>query len=162
GPLNHELAFNGAMTGDQSAAWLTWAGSNAATSLAVQSLYQMRWAQGTEIAAVTWSARPTMRSETPTILPALRSSDDDPSTIRAVMPLLDTPSAQAPLNLANLSQLYRYAILAQSLGLSISDLDSLIALTGINPFQLGATDPITDQTMRFVQAAQIVMASRFS
>jgi peptidoglycan hydrolase-like protein with peptidoglycan-binding domain len=162
---NQQMVFAGAMTDDQWTDLIGWAGSDSAKLLAVQNLFQMRWAPGTELAAVTASTPPTITGETPTILAALRISADDLNAIRAATNLMDAapPStAQTPLNLLNLSQLYRYAILAQCLGLAVTDLISLIALTGINPFQLASTDPVTDQTAQFVTTAQTVVASRFS
>jgi hypothetical protein len=162
---NHQMVFTGAMTDDQWTDLIGWAGSDSTKLLAVQNLYQMRWAKGTEVAAATASTPPTITGETPAILAALRISADDLNAIRVAANLVDaTPpsTAQTPLNLSNLSLLYRYAILAQSLGLAVSDFISLITLTGINPFQLASTDPITDQPMQFVKAAQTVAASRFS
>lgn len=155
---NQQIVFTGAMTDDQWKELIAWAGSDSAKLLAVQNLYQMRWAKGTELAGAAG-----ITSEAPSILAALRISADDLNNIRAAANLLDpTPATPAPVNLASLSQLYRYAILAQSLGLAISDLISLMALTDINPFQLATSDPITDQTTRFVKVAQTVQASRFS
>jgi len=162
---NHQMIFSGAMTDDQWASLISWAGSDPAKLLAVQNLYQMRWAQGTEVAAATAATPPTITGEMPTILAALRISADDLNAIRVATNLVDAQppaTAQTPLNLANLSQFCRFAILAQSLGWAITDLISLISLAGINPFQLAATNPITDQTAQFVQAAQTVLASRFS
>lgn len=73
-----------------------------------------------------------------------------------------TISTCPPLNIANLSKLYRYALLAQALNLSVSDLISLKTLTGINPFVAATADPVTDNTFQFVQAAQTVASSKFS
>jgi hypothetical protein len=67
-----------------------------------------------------------------------------------------------PLNIAHLSALYRYAVLAQALNLSVPNMISLKTLTGINPFIPAATDPVTNNTFQFVQAAQTVAASKFS
>ena len=101
-------------------------------SLGGENLYEMRWAQGTEIVSGA-----TITDNVASILAALRISADDLNAIRVAANLADT-AAKTPLNLANLSQLYRYAIFAQALGVSIPDLISLISLTGINPFQSGA------------------------
>jgi hypothetical protein len=162
---NHQLVFKGAISDEQWRDLMEWAGSDSTKSLAVQNLYQMRWAKGTEVAAAATNTPATVTDEMPTILAALRISADDLNAIRVATNLVDTPpptSTQTSLNLANLSQLYRYAILAQSLGLTINDLISLIALIGINPFKLASADPATYQTTRFVRAAQTVLASRFS
>ena len=69
---------------------------------------------------------------------------------------------QATLTVAHLSTLYRYALLAQALNLSVEDLISLKALTGINPFQASAPAPATNPLVQFVKAAQMVAASNFS
>jgi hypothetical protein len=103
----------------------------------------------------------TITDETPAILAALRISADDLNAIRTATGLVDTVT-KVPLNLANLSQLYRYATFARALGLQIRDLISVITLTGINPFALAPGDPLPRPTMRFVEAAQTVMASPFS
>lgn len=68
------------------------------------------------------------------------------------------------LTLSNLSLLYRYAILAQSLSLSIPDLITLKNLTGLQPFQPNpaAHNPQTEPLIQFVAAAQQVAASQFS
>lgn len=66
------------------------------------------------------------------------------------------------LTLASLSSLYRYTVLAKALSLSIADLISLKALTGINPFAFAAGDPVTNNAFQFVQAAENVASSKFS
>jgi Tc toxin complex TcA C-terminal TcB-binding domain/ABC toxin N-terminal region/Neuraminidase-like domain/PA14 domain len=161
---NQQMVFAGAMTDDQWADLISWAGADANKLLAVQNLYQMRWAKGTELSGVTSATPPTITAETPAILAALRISADDLNAIRTATNLVDpaSPAAPMPATLNNLTALYRYAVLAQALGLSIADLISLIQLTGIQPFQLASTDPITRATTSFVQAAQSVLASRFS
>ncbi len=103
----------------------------------------------------------TITDETPAILAALRISADDLNLIRTATGLVDT-ATKVPLNLATLSQLYRHAIFARALGLQLSDLISLIALTGIRPFELSPVDPMTGPAIRFVQAARAVLASPFS
>jgi len=65
-----------------------------------------------------------------------------------------------PLNLANLSAIYRYASLARALGVSAQDLLSLIQLIGINPF-LPPT-PGTPGTVQFVAKALELFQSKFS
>ena len=153
---NHQLLFTGVMTDEQRADLLTWAAGNAAVALAVENLYEARWTQGTDIGPSA-----TITDETPAILAALRISADDLNAIREATGLLDT-TTKTPLTLANLSQLYRYALLAQSLGLVVPDLISLISLTGLNPFGLAPSDPVTQNLVGFVQAVQAVQASRFS
>ena len=155
---NKQLVFTGSMTDDQRADLLSWATGNAEASLAVENLYQMRWAPGTEIASQT----ATITDATPSILAALRLSADDLNSIRTDAGLLDTLTTKTRLNLANLSQLFRYVVLARGLGLSIPDVIGLKALTGVNPFALGSADPVTVPAMNFVQIAQTVQSSRFS
>jgi peptidoglycan hydrolase-like protein with peptidoglycan-binding domain len=62
-----------------------------------------------------------------------------------------------PLNLPNLSKIYRYATLARALGRSASDLLNLIQLIGIDPFRLAAPG-----TLEFVTKAREVLNSKFS
>ena len=153
-----QLVFIGTMTDDQQSDLLSWAAGNASVTLAVENLYQMRWAQGTDI---TPGPQATITDATPAILAALRISAYDLGAIRTASGLADTTS-KTPLTLANLSQLYRYTILAQALGLSIPDLISLLPLTGIDPFELAATDPVTQPAIQFVRAAHVVIASATS
>jgi Neuraminidase-like domain/Putative peptidoglycan binding domain/Salmonella virulence plasmid 28.1kDa A protein len=78
--------------------------------------------------------------------------------------------ASASFNLANLSLCYRYSLLAQCLQLSVADLISLKALSGLNPFavlsnaplQQQADDLLGNQTLQFVQQVAAVQASGFS
>src|SRR5439155_396326 len=58
----------------------------------------------------------------------------------------------------NLSKMYRVALLAKSLKLSIGQLLILKALTGLNPFDVAHTE----DTLRFVQVVETVRASAFS
>ena len=156
--VQHQLLFIGRMTDDQQSDLLSWVTGNGSATLAVENLYQMRWAQGTDI---TPGPGATITDATPAILAGLRISTDDLGAIRTATGLTDT-ATKTPLTLANLSQLYRYTILAQALGLSIPDLISLIALTGIDPFQLAPNDPVMQPSVQFVRAAQAVLASPFS
>lgn len=154
----HLLRFVGAMTDDQRRDLLMWAGSDASTITAIQNLYQMRWFKGTELAQ---TAEP-LSAHVNTILAALRISASDLDAIRAAVGLADSGGSSVPLNLANLSSLYRYAILAKALGVSVPDLISLISLTGIHPFTLATTDPVAERAVKFVDMARAVLASRFS
>ena len=78
--------------------------------------------------------------------------------------------ASAPLTLANVSLLYRYAFLSQSLQLAVSDLIALKQMSGLNPFApLKATplavladDALWNQTLKFVKAASSVQSSGFT
>ena len=77
----------------------------------------------------------------------------------------------ARLNLANVSLLYKYGLLAKALKLSIDELVSFKAFSGLNPFEpliagvLGAKVdedyPLT-KTLEFVRAVQHVKASGFT
>jgi hypothetical protein len=154
----HQLVFVGKMTDEQRADLLTWASSNAAAVLAIENLYEMRWFNGTDI---TQGPGTTITEATPAILAALRISADDLNAIRTAAGLTDS-ATKTPLTLANLSQLYRYTVLAQAIGLSIPDLIALISLTGIDPFQLATSDPVTKPAIQFVRAARAVLASPFA
>jgi len=73
------------------------------------------------------------------------------------------------LSLANVSLLYRYGLLAKSLKLSVKDLITLNALSGLNPFTSLETDSIAtlgqdhpyNQTIRFVEIAGKIKESGF-
>jgi peptidoglycan hydrolase-like protein with peptidoglycan-binding domain len=95
----------------------------------------------------------------PALIGALQVSASDLALIRADAGLSDPQSGTpAPLNLVNVSVLYRYAALAQLLGMQVSDLITLKMLSepGSAPF----TSP--DTTLAFVELARSVQASQFS
>ncbi len=98
----------------------------------------------------------------PTILAALRLPEASLNLLRAASGLADQPDAQPPvvalLNLANLSALYRMAVLARALKLTFEDLVALQALTGIDPFL--PTEPAA--TLAFVEQARHVRQSGFT
>lgn len=69
--------------------------------------------------------------------------------------------ATAPLDLATMTTLYRFALLARGLGMSIADVARLRALTGLDPFAAAAPPPPPApidmplaRTLRFVVLAQ--------
>jgi hypothetical protein len=102
---------------------------------------------------------------TPTILAALRINAAELEAMRTDADLDDSPNATRPnttrptfaaLNLANLSKLYRLALLAKALKLSVKDLISLKTLTGINPFSAPG------ETVKFVEKVRKVRQSHFS
>jgi len=89
----------------------------------------------------------------PTILAALGISATDLSLLMTGTAAVVTDDK---LNLANLSHLYRVASLAKALKLSIRELLSVKALTGIDPFAA------TEATLRFVEKVGVIRASGFS
>jgi len=141
-----------AMTDDQRAQ-LNFS-SDPAYQTAIDALYDLRTLGGTALVPDP-SPTPGISSHINQILAALRISAQDLNQIRAYTGLNDIP-APTPLTLSNLSVLCRYAFLAQGLNLSVSDLLSLIALTGVDPFKSAVA------TLAFVQTVQSVQASAFS
>jgi hypothetical protein len=168
-----EISFVGAMT-DGQRAQLNFS-TDSTYQTAVSDLYEMRSLSGAELAAVT-SATPAILSDhVNAILAALRITAEDLDSIRAYVGLADPPSGPAArLNLANLSAVYRYAVLAQSLAISVGDLISVILLMGIDPFQrqdpatlhTSGIDPTKRQspaaTLAFVKVVQAAQTSPFS
>jgi hypothetical protein len=151
---NAELQFVGSMTADDKAQLLGLS-ADADYQLAVDSLYRMRATKGTDL-----PGGESISAHTNTILAALRISAADLDAIRAAAQLTDGPNQQpAALNLANLSTLYRHALLAKALKLPIKDLLALMALTGSSPFKT-AGDP--GPTILFVEHVQRVRKSAFS
>ncbi len=134
--------------------------SEPAYQTAIDSLYEMRTLLETNLQNETVP----MSLHVPAILAALRISAQDLATIRANTNLADPPPPPhgfefpVHLSVANLSRLCRYAFLAQGLGLSVSDLFTMIALAGTDPFQQQSPT----QTLAFVQTVQAVQASPFS
>jgi hypothetical protein len=88
----------------------------------------------------------------PPLLAALRVSAVDLDAIRADAHL---DADDAPLNLANVSMLYRYVALAKNLKLRINDFIALKTLSGCNPF----AGP--GETLRFLSIVGSVRASGF-
>ena len=62
------------------------------------------------------------------------------------------------LNLANLSLLYRHAVLARQLSLTVEDLLSVLDLTGLDPFTVATSQ----EAVQFVAIVQAVQTSGFS
>ena len=189
--FRRELQFIGSMTDVQRDYLLgvDWAGQDDAAILAVQLLYSQRWYEGIDVAPTAVMRVPGSNPGKPgvsgshtelvansignhinAILAALRISASDLLAIGQDAGLYEpTPIVAgflgwAQLSVSNLSALYRYAILARSVGLSVSDLITLKNLTGLNPFGLasGAAGPQTDRMVKFVEASQQVAASPFS
>ncbi|HMB27651.1 MAG TPA: hypothetical protein VKS99_06065, partial [Blastocatellia bacterium] len=61
------------------------------------------------------------------------------------------------LNLANLSLIYRHAVLARQLSVTVQNLLTAIDLTGIDPFRADSTQ----DTLRFVDVVKAILASGF-
>ncbi len=102
----------------------------------------------------------TITDHIPALLGAQQVSAGDPALIRADAGLSDPPAPGPPtaLTLANVSALYRYAALAQLLGMQVSDLITLKMLAG----QDSAPFASPDSTHAFVKLARHVRASQFS
>jgi hypothetical protein len=106
--------------------------------------------------AVLQDATQTITGHVPALLAGLRVSASDLTLIRADAGLADTALTPRPLTLANVSELYRYAALAQALGLSVSDFITLKTLTALDPF----ASP--NATSTFVNVAQQLKLSNFT
>jgi peptidoglycan hydrolase-like protein with peptidoglycan-binding domain len=89
----------------------------------------------------------------PALLAALRLNAADLQAIRAATGLADDPAdgTQAPLNLSNVSLLYRHAVLSKSLKLPVKDLLALASLSGIALFEGPAR---TGEFVEFVDRAR--------
>jgi hypothetical protein len=152
--ITHELQFTGTMTDDERAA-LGQLSQDETFQLALDNLFSMRWFSGTDMIETNAS----IKDHQNTILGALRISPDELTAIGAATGLYDTtvtPAAWANLSLENLSILYRHALLASALNLSVNDLISLITLTGASPFRSAG------ETLSFAQRAQRLQSSSFS
>jgi peptidoglycan hydrolase-like protein with peptidoglycan-binding domain len=103
----------------------------------------------------------------PALLAALKISASDLTVIRDDAGLTDQPSpaTPVPLTLDNVTALYRYAALAQLLGLQVSSLISVKTLAGaaVNPVKT-PLDPVCspDTTLAFVALARAVQNSGFT
>jgi len=149
-----QLRFVGVMTDSQREDLLELS-TESDFQLAVNNLYGARTANNIDLAH---SGEP-MSDHVNAILAALRINATDLVKIRSATGLSDLdPNTKAPLNLANLSALYRHATLARALRLSVNDFLSLIVLTGLDPFQQG--DPAS--TVLFVDRVQKARQSPFS
>ena len=151
----HMLSYVGAMSDDYRDQ-LNFS-SDAAYQTAIDALYRMRTLFGTDlVGSVTL---PGITNNVYPILAALRISAQDLAALRTYTGLADTTTRPVtPLTLANLSTLTRYALLAQSQQLSVSDLLTVIALAGVDPF----VDALPTATLAFVQTAQAIQALAFS
>lgn len=116
----------------------------------------------TELKAAEAALPARISDNVPAILAALRINADDLEEIRNATGLEDHPEANPPtltvLDLSNLSQLYRHALLARALKLKVKDFIALKTLTGLDPFQPFAATP----TAEFVRKVRDVKKSGFS
>jgi peptidoglycan hydrolase-like protein with peptidoglycan-binding domain len=105
-----------------------------------------------------------LRNHVGAVQAAVKLSADDLTRILAD---LGTSLDAAPLDVATVSALHRYALLAKLLRMPVADLIALKALTGLDPFTPPADAPVTDaaddhpyrHTRRFVQIADELTAS---
>lgn len=113
---------------------------------------------------VDWSGRTLAGADVADHLPALRAtlrlSAADLDALRAAPGIADgaEPSDDA-LDVPRLSQLFRHALLARALGVSVRDLITLLAATGMSPFV-----PPDDEwpLAGFVDAARAVLATNLN
>ena len=145
----HQISCIGAMPDDYRD--LLNVTSDPAYQTAIDALYGQRTLFGTTVA----SGGATIASTLNPILAALRISAQD---LAALLTYTGLALPATPLTLANLSTLTRYALLAQALGLSVSDLLSAIALIGADPF----VNESPTATLASVTAVQAIQASPFS
>ena len=93
--------------------------------------------------------------------------------LEAILDDASLPLATARLTVPTVSLLYRYRLLAGALAISIADLITLKALSGLDPFTPLAANPLDptsqpgddhpfSQTLRFVEIARAVAASGFT
>ena len=102
----------------------------------------------------------------PAVMGALGLTADE---IDAVLADAGQSLETAPLSLENVSLVYRYGLLAKALQMSVSELITLKALSGLNPFHaLHSTsitrldeDHLATQTLKFVDIADRVRDSGF-
>jgi hypothetical protein len=104
--------------------------------------------------AVLQDASQTIGEHIPALVAALQVSADDLAAMGADAGL----TSSSPLTLANVSTLYRYAVLASSLGMAVQDFITLKRLAG------PALDPFTspDAAVTFVALTQNVQQSGFT
>jgi hypothetical protein len=102
----------------------------------------------------------TLSDKSAVIMAALSIGSNDLSAIRAAAGLNDvapTPGqsvAQPTISLANLSQLYRFVVLARVLKLKIVDFLSLRSLIGVDPFQAGHPAPTLEFVKKIIKFKQ--------
>ncbi|MGP0019099.1 MAG: neuraminidase-like domain-containing protein [Candidatus Sulfotelmatobacter sp.] len=147
-PVKRQISLTGAMSDDYRDLFNF--SSDPAYQTAVDSIYEMRTLFGTGLASGS-----TISNHVYQIQAALRISSQD---LAALLTYTELANSATPLNLANLSTLTRYALLAQGLGLTVSDLLTAIALIGTDPF----VNESPAATLAFVETVQGIQSSVFT
>ncbi|GAA1970923.1 hypothetical protein GCM10009776_37390 [Microbacterium deminutum] len=112
---------------------------------------------GSDLPAYTLSADYAAYIQSATRLTA----DDLVRLAREMLPK-DAASGHVPLNLANVSLLYRAASLARSLGVTVHDAMRLVAITDVAPLRTSAASAGPIDSRRFHDRFQDVSAGRLS
>lgn len=105
----------------------------------------------------TATPAPTVLDHQPAIMAALNMTSSEFALITGASPLGLGYDQTTVLTLAVVSDIYRRAWLARTLGLSVLEFLSLIAYTGVDPFAppvLDDTDPVSSPMLDFVTRAQ--------
>jgi Neuraminidase-like domain/Salmonella virulence plasmid 28.1kDa A protein len=105
----------------------------------------------------TATPTPTVLAHQPAIMAALNLTSGEFDLITGPTPPGLGYDETTPLSLAAVSDIYRRAWLARTLGLSVLELLSLIAYTGVDPFAppvLDDTDPVSSPFLDFLTRAQ--------
>jgi Tc toxin complex TcA C-terminal TcB-binding domain/Neuraminidase-like domain/PA14 domain/Salmonella virulence plasmid 28.1kDa A protein len=144
----HQISFLGAMPDDYRDQFNF--SSDPASQTAIDAIYEMRTLFGVQLVP-----GPTISGNAYQIQAALRINSQD---LGALCNYAGLTNPAALLTLSNLSTLTRYALLAQGLGLSVSDLLTAIALMGTDPF----VSESPTATLAFVEAVQGIQASPFT
>ncbi|MDH6245480.1 neuraminidase-like domain-containing protein [Mycobacterium sp. OTB74] len=113
-------------------------------------------------ALFTSSPAPTLLAHRPAVIAALNVTGGEFDLITGPAPLGLGCDATTALSAEVLSQIYRRAWLARTLGLSVLELLSLITYTGVDPFALpviNAADPVRSPLVEFIRRAQSLQAA---
>ncbi len=101
------------------------------------------------------NANARLADHVPTLQSALRL---DETEFALLSEKLELDQAGVPLNLLNLSALYRYTLITKTLKLNIKELLALLALSGESPFL--ASDP--NATIKFIETVKKIKNSGFT
>jgi hypothetical protein len=113
-------------------------------------------------ALFTSSPAPTLLAHRPAVIAALNLTGGEFDLITGPAPLGLGYDAATALSAEALSQIYRRAWLARTLGLSVLELLSLITYTAVDPFALpviNAADPVRSPLGEFIRRAQSLQAA---